>query len=92
MKRYEITGSGVGSSEALSLDKQAKVLKEAGAKNVRLAYHYGLSNQPRTLRFTAPDDDSAINMGKALDKANNPDQTLTGGGGLLRAYGLHWKG
>lgn len=89
--RYEITGSGVGSDEALSLDEQAKVLKEAGAKNIREAYHLGLSNQPMTLRFSAVDDEAAVAIGNALDKANNPTQSLMGGGGLLRAYGLHWQ-
>ncbi len=92
MPRYEITGSGVGSSEALPLNEQARILREAGAIRVQEHWHHGWSNQPLTLRFWARDDDSADAMGRALDKANNPTGALGGGGGLLRAYGLHWPG
>ena len=90
--RYEITGSGVGASVALPLKKQAGILREAGAVNVREAYSRGWSNQPRTLRFSAIDDEQARLIAKKLDKANNPQGLLGGGGGLLREYGLHWAG
>ena len=92
MPRYEITGSGVGSSEALPLSEQRRILKEAGAIRIKEHYHHGWNNQPMTLRFWARSDEAAEAMGDALDDANNPTGRLGGGGGSLRAYGLHWAG
>lgn len=88
MRQHEITGSAVGSAQALPLDEQIAVVRAAGG----IKPHHGWGNQPLTVRFSARDDEAAENIGRVLDKANNPMGVLGGGGGLLRAYGLHWPG
>ena len=52
MKRFELTGTGISDSQDESALLAAA--KKHGLKNPRLAYHLGLSNQPKTIRFSAP--------------------------------------
>jgi hypothetical protein len=88
MARYELIGSG------MSPDKIAgarTVLAQSGARNVREAYMFGWCNQPRTLRFSSDSDADAERIGAAVDMWNNPTGAICGGGGLIRAYGLHWQ-
>jgi len=91
MNRYELTGSGVGD---FSPDVLATVAKQFGAKRVRAAYHMGLSNQPKTIRFSAADDSAADLIGKRIrEQLYRPYMILnrTSLSPMLRAYGLTWK-
>ena len=53
MQRFELTGSGISDSQDET--ELLKAAKAAGLANPRLAYHLGLSNQPKTIRFSAAD-------------------------------------
>lgn len=86
--RFELIGSGMAPDK---IDGARAVLVKAGARNVREAYANGWSNQPRTLRFTAYNNAEGERIGAAVNAWNNPTGALCGGGGLIRAYGLHWK-
>jgi hypothetical protein len=86
--RFELIGSGMAPDK---IDGARAVLAKAGARNVREAYANGWRNQPRTLRFTADSDADGERIGEAVNVWNNPTGTLGGGGGMIRAYGLHWK-
>ena len=87
--RFELIGSGMAPCK---IDGVRNVLVQAGARNVWEAYMNGWRNQPRTLRFSADSDAEGERIGAAVDTWNNPSGALGGGGGLIRAYGLHWKG
>lgn len=85
--RYELTGSGMSPEKIPAIRAE---LKRHGARHIREAFANGWRNQPRTLRFSAPNDSEAKRIGAAIDQFNNPTGALGGGGGLIREYGLHW--
>lgn len=84
MTRYELTGSGIsdGQNERLLLDYALL----SGAYNPRLAYHYGWSNQPRTVRFSASNQQVADNIADAIRTRIYPENAKGRLCPMIRAY------
>jgi hypothetical protein len=89
MPRYELTGSGISGDGRFSLAILKTIVKEAGGKNIREAYHHGWRNQPKTVRFNASNDDEAEKIGRHVYNMHNGYEKI---GPMYRAYGLHWSG
>lgn len=68
MPRYYVDDSSVFHGYGIKYDRALikKVLKNNGAKNIRLALKYGWSNMPKVVCFSANNPDK---FAKALDKA-----------------------
>jgi hypothetical protein len=84
MKRFELTGTGIGDSQDESALLQAA--KDCGLKNPRLAYHLGLSNQPKTIRFSAPDWETANRLADQVRTIFYPENAEGRLCPMIRAY------
>lgn len=84
MPRYELTGSGIsdGQNESELLD----CAKLSGAKNPRLAYHYGWRNQPKTIRFSASDWQVADDVADRIRTRIYPENARGALCPMIRAY------
>jgi hypothetical protein len=65
MPRFELTGSGVGHGDA-DPHRLIALAKKHGALRPRVAFHHGWRNQPETIRFTAPDWESADQIAELI--------------------------
>jgi len=85
MPRFELLKMSYGYASPIPLGMLRDRLAAAGARTIREAYANGWRNQPRTLRFSAPDDGAAKRI---ADAVNDPGAPF----GQYREYGLHWAG
>lgn len=63
MRRYKLTGSGVG---YFSPELIIEVARKYGAVRPRAAFHFGWSNKPKTIRFSANDFYEAEKIGEQI--------------------------
>lgn len=84
MQRFELTGSGIyGGKDESELLAHAKA---CGLPNPRLAYHCGLSNQPKTIRFSAPNWDEADKLADCVRTRFYPENSEGRLCPMIRAY------
>lgn len=84
MERFELTGSecpwGQTPEQLLAL------AKEHGLPKPRVAYHYGWSNQPKTIRFSAENWDEANKLADLVRTALFPENAEGRLCPMVRAY------
>jgi len=66
--RFYVKWSAWFDSHPYNRPKIAKLVRQAGGKNVRLANAYGWSNQPRVVTFSAPSSSKAEAIGRAVGR------------------------
>ena len=84
MERFELTGSGISDSPPEEL--LLKAAKACGLRNPRLAYHGGLSNQPKTIRFSAEDWNEADKLADRVRTFIHPENAEGRLCPMIRAY------
>lgn len=84
MQRFELTGSGISNGQnPVRLLQLAKI---HGLRNPRKAYHMGLSNQPYTIRFSAPDWQAANALADKIRTSIYPENAEGRLCPMIRAY------
>ncbi len=83
-QRFELTGSGI--SDGQDSARLLSLAKAAGAIRPRKAFHMGLSNQPDTIRFSAPDWQTADAIADSIRGAIYPEFMAGGLCPMIRAY------
>jgi len=88
MARFELTGSGI-SDATHKPETLLETAKRLGLRNPRLAYHMGWSNQPMTVRFSAPNWDTADKQAEKVRAAFYPECMEGRLCPMIRAYPAH---
>lgn len=84
MKRFELTGTGI--SDGQKPEKLLAAAKKHGLRNPRLAYHYGLANQPKTIRFSAENRKAADKLADLVRTEFYPENSEGRLCPMIRAY------
>jgi len=84
MERFELTGSGI--SDGQNPEKLLAAAKKCGLHNPRLAYHFGWSNQPKTIRFSAESWEAADKVADLVRTEFYPENAEGRLCPMIRAY------